>query len=366
MSAVEDGASRWTPWQRDIDRRRFLTVGAGLGAAAALSPMLFNPRRVLAGLTTRAPGSRPFPTRPAGQPQPDLAPELANIDHIIIVMMENHSFDNYFGMLPYRVPALASRVHGFPSVGPDGIPMATQTDSNGVAHRAFPMTTPCQPGAVSQSWTASHQAWDHGAMDGFLLGSSAAAMGYWDDSMLPFYYSLAAHFPVCDRYFSSTLCQTYPNRVFAMAGTAAGLISTDTPPPTVTPANGHIFDVLSAHNINWADYYASLPSPGLFGAAWAAQQQGTHLFGPLGTVPATVAAFAAACTAGTLPPVVMVETRLPVRQRGERAGHPGRADVRRPVSSTRSWARRRGRGRCSSSPTTSTAATTTTSLRRRR
>jgi phospholipase C len=222
--------------------------------------------------------------------------------------MENHSFDNYFGMLPRRVPALAARVDGFPAFGPDGVPTATQTDAAGVAHRAYPMTTSCQPGGVSQNWDASHDAWDQGAMDGFLIGSSAAAMGYWDDATLPFYYSLASNFPVCDRYFSSTLCQTYPNRVFAMAATAAGLIDTATPPPTVTPANGHIFQVLDHYGINWADYYAELPSPGLFGAAWAAQQQGTHLFGPLGSVPATVAAFSAICAAGTLPPVVMVET----------------------------------------------------------
>jgi phospholipase C len=300
--------SAWTPWQRPLDRRNFLKVGAGLGAAAALSPMLIDPRRVLAGVQTRAPGSLPFPGRPAGQPQPDLAPELANIDHIIIVMMENHSFDNYLGMLPYRVPALGGRVDGFPVLGSDSVPVATQTDSKGASHRAFPMTTPCQPGAVSQSWDASHQAWHQGAMDGFLVGSSPAAMGYWDDTTLPFYYSLAAQFPVCDRYFSSTLCQTYPNRVFSMAATAAGLISTDTPPPTVTPANGHIFDVLTSHGIDWADYYASLPSPGLFGAVWAAQQQGTHLFGPLGSVPATVAAFSAVCNSGMLAPVVMVET----------------------------------------------------------
>ena len=305
---MSGSTGRWTAWQRPIARRQFLRLGAGLGAAAALSPSLIDPARVLADVRTRRPGSLPFPGRPAGQPAPDLAPELANIDHIIVVMMENHSFDNYFGMLPHRVPGLAGRVDGFPSLGADGVPTVTQVDAHGVTHRAYPMSTPCQPGGVSQDWNASHHAWDHGAMDGFLIGSSPAALGYWDDATLPFYYSLAATFPVCDRYFSSTLCQTYPNRVFAMAGTAAGLISTDTPPPTVTPANGHIFDVLSHYGIGWADYYAELPSPGLFGAAWAAEQEGTHLFGPLGTVPSTIAAFSAACQSGTLPAVVMVES----------------------------------------------------------
>jgi len=294
------------PWNRRIRRRDFLKLGAGLAAAAAMPAGLLDIRRALAAGTLRQPGSLPFPGRPAGVPQPDLAPELANIDHIIIVMMENHSFDNYFGMLPHRVPALAGRVDGFPQLDGNGIPTVTQTDAAGATFHAFPMGTPCQQGDVSQSWSASHLAYDGGAMDGFLLGSSPAALGYWDDGILPFYYSLASSFPVCDQYFCSTLCQTYPNRVFMMAATAAGLVSTDTPPPTVTPANGHIWEVLNAHSINWADYYDELPSPGLFGAAWAAEQQGTHLFGPFAGPQATIAAFQAACTAG-LAPVVMVE-----------------------------------------------------------
>ena len=301
-----DGGLR-LPWQRPIRRRDFLALGAGAGALLAVGPSLVDPRRALASMALRQPGSLPFPDRPAGVPQPDLAPELANIEHIVIVMMENHSFDNYFGMLPYQAASLAGRVDGWPELGADGIPTTTQTDAAGAVHRAYPMTTPCQPGAVSQAWDASHQAWDHGAMDGFLLGSSPAALGYWDSATLPFYYSLAESFVVCDRYFASTMCQTYPNRVFAMAGTAAGLVSTDTPPPTVTPANGHIFDVLEQYGISWGDWYAELPSPGLFGPPWAAEREGTKLFGPFGSNPSTVAAFAAVCQANQLPAVVMVE-----------------------------------------------------------
>jgi phospholipase C len=295
---------------RRLRRREFLKLSGGLALAGALPLSFADPLRALAASgALRQPGSLPFPSRPAGVPQPDLAPDLANIDHIIIVMMENHSFDNYFGMLPYRTPALAGKVDGFPAVDSNGVPTVTQFDSRSQPHHAFPMPNACQQGAVSQSWTASHLAYDNGNLDGFVLdgASSPSALGYWDESILPFYYSLASTFPVCDRYFSSTLCQTYPNRVFLMAATAAGLISTDTPPPTVTPANGHIFSVLNAYNINWQDYYAELPSPGLFGAAWAAQQEGTHLFGPTAAPQGAIAAFQAACTAGTLAPVVLVE-----------------------------------------------------------
>src|SRR5262249_19620320 len=119
---------------------------------------------------------------------------------------------------------------------------------------------------------------------------------------------LATHFPVLDRFFCSTLAQTYPNRVFAMAATAAGLIATTNPPPEVHPPNGHIFDVLEAHGISWASFFTDLPSPGLFGRAWALQRLGRNLLGPSGTIQGTIAALRASIEAGTLPRFVMVET----------------------------------------------------------
>ncbi len=297
-----DGPPFTNPLAAPIRRRDFLRLGAGAALAAASLP-LSRPWSTFSDTAPlRTPGSLPFPDRPPGSLNPDLTPELANIDHIILVMMENHSYDNYLGMLrstPGR------HLDGF-TLGADGMPTATQVDPGGAVVRAFPAGTSCQ-GSVSQSWVASHEAWDHGAMDGFLRGSSHWAMAYWDHTTLPFYSWLASTFPVCDRWFSSTLCQTYPNRVFAMAGTAAGLVSTDTPPPTVAPPNGHIFDRLEDFGIPWATYYSELPTPGLFGATWAAEREGRNLFGPFGAPAATVAAFKAACLAGTLPAFVMVE-----------------------------------------------------------
>jgi phospholipase C len=290
------------PFGARLPRRDFLRIGAGAALAASLP--VARPWRVLSDTSTiRPPGSLPFPSRPAGSVNPELTPELANIDHIIVVMMENHSFDNYFGMVP-QLPGRHD-VDGF-TLAPDGMPTATQTAPNGTVVRAFPARTPCQ-GSVSQSWVASHQAWDFGAMDGFLEGSSSWAMAYWDGGTLPFYYWLAQHFPVCDRYFCSTLCQTYPNRVFSMAGSACGLTRTATPPPTVTPPNGHIFERLDHYGISWADYYTELPTPGLFGPPYVIEREGRNFLGPFGAPQATVAAFKAACIAGTLPSYVLVE-----------------------------------------------------------
>jgi phospholipase C len=295
--------------QPRLSRRRFLQGASALGLGMAAAPGALA-AEAFGARPLRAPGSLPFPARPAGEPQPDLAPELAPIEHVVLVMMENHSFDNYLGMLPYRVPARRGRVDGWPELGRDGVPTVVQPDAQGERFRAFPMANACQiKGSPSQSWVASHTAYDGGRMDGFVRASGEVAMGYWDDRVLPFYYSLAAQFPVCDRFFSSTLCQTYPNRVFAMAATAAGLINTGNPPPEVHPPNGHIFDVLEAHGISWGSYFTDLPSPGLFGRAWATQRLGRNLIGPGGTIDGTLAAVEASVTAGTLPSVVMIETQ---------------------------------------------------------
>ena len=79
---------------------------------------------------------------------------------------------------------------------------------------------------------------DGGRMDGFAR-QAPATMLYWDEPQLPFYYSLAKTFCVGDRWFASAPCQTYPNRRFMLAGTAFGLISTDTSSVTQDPPERH-------------------------------------------------------------------------------------------------------------------------------
>jgi phospholipase C len=85
-------------------------------------------------------------------------------------------------------------------------------------------------------------------------------MRYWDKHDLPFTYSLAEHFPIGERFFCSTLCQTYPNRRFFFAGTASGLISTNNTTFSVPAANGTIFDRLDAHTIDYGIYAQQLAS----------------------------------------------------------------------------------------------------------
>ncbi len=197
-------------------------------------------------MPTASPGARPVPSLPEGT---DI---LEHIDHIIVLMMENHSFDSYFGMLD-------------PSVGfqlENGMPTAQNLDSNGQIVRAFHMPSACQAETEpSQAWNASHTAYANGKNDGFVLGSGPVAMGYWTGDDIPFYYGLARTFPLASRWFCSTLCQTYPNRRFLMAGTAAGIISTDVDALSApAPPNGNIFERLDAHRISWKNYHSDVPS----------------------------------------------------------------------------------------------------------
>jgi len=189
----------------------------------------------------RHPGSLPDPSLPEGT---DTIPE---IDHIVVVMQENHSFDNYLGML--------GRGDGF-TLDHRGRPTNTNPDPSGGYVRAFHETDTSQAGHVTQSWDASHLQYGQGRNNGFIGPESSSdwSMAYYTGEEIPFYYSLAKTFPLCDRYFCSVLAQTYPNRRFLLAGTAFGLIATDTSSVTGIPPNGTIFDRLDAHNISWASY----------------------------------------------------------------------------------------------------------------
>jgi phospholipase C len=265
--------------------RRTILKGMAAGAGlAALGPAARAATAATNNSPLRSPGSLPFPNLPAG------TESLPQIKHIVILMMENHSFDSHFGML--------GRGEGFP-LAADGLPKATCLGTDGKPVRAYHAANLCQSGGgVSQSWNATHIAYNNGANDGFVRGSSSQAMAYYTAQDLPYYYALAQSFPVCDRYFCSVMAQTYPNRRFLMAATALGQVGDPLPglndPP---PPNGTIFDRLDDHRISWKDYFVDLPTVALF------PYQLTKNVGNV--VP--VADFFIDCALGTLPSVSLVD-----------------------------------------------------------
>jgi phospholipase C len=196
------------------------------------------------------PGERPDPSVPAGT---DMLPQ---IKHIVVLMMENHSYDNYLGML-------TGRGEGFP-LDTRGQPAVSNPDAGGTPVAPFRMSSTEQvAGAPCQSWHGSHVQWNAGKMDGFVTSTQtlvpeadpAIGMGYWTEQDLPFYHALARTFPLADRWFSSCLGPTFPNRRFLIAGTAHGLVD-DLPFHLLDyPPAGTIFDMLSRHDISWGNYH---------------------------------------------------------------------------------------------------------------
>ncbi len=201
-------------------------------------------------LLPQQPGERPDPSRPAG------TETLPEIQHIVVLMMENHSFDNYLG-------TMTGRGDGLP-LGADGLPAAENADKDGKPVRSYHLGSTHQvKDNPSQSWHATHQQWNDGGMDGFVTATQEAqpeadpgvAMGYWTEQDLPFYHGLARTFPVLDRWFASCLGPTFPNRRFLIAGTANGLVD-DLPLHLLDyPAAGTIFDSLTQHGISWTNYH---------------------------------------------------------------------------------------------------------------
>ena len=241
-------AARGRARRRDGGRHGRLARRPG---PAGRAPPRCRRAHAVAGRKLRKPGSLPYPDLPAGRDT------LPLIRHIVVLMMENHSYDNKLGML--NRPG----ADGF-TIGKNGKPTATNPYKNGKIQHAFRMPTTCQlSGQPAQDWLDSHIQYDHGKLDGFVeSGSGPVSMGYWQQQDQPFYYSLASTFPIADRYFCSLLGQTFPNRRYLMAATSLGMVN-DTL-PSGTPASGTIFDLLDAHHITWRNYYSTTPSTLLF------------------------------------------------------------------------------------------------------
>jgi phospholipase C len=177
--------------------------------------------------------------------------------HVVVLMKENHAFDNYFGTFP----------------GVDGIPPGISLP-DGHGGNVSPQwikgsSTPDLP----HSRAAELQAYDNGTMDGFAIASHAygpglenATMGYYDSRQIPWYWSTARTFTLADHYFQPVFGPTIPNRLYSFAGTAAGLTSNAINASSID--NQTVFDQLRARGISWT-YYSSeslpfLPLPEYF------------------------------------------------------------------------------------------------------
>jgi phospholipase C len=218
---------------------------------------------------------------------------LPDVDHVVILMMENHSFDDHFGRL--------GRGDGL-KVAADGTPLNYNPAADGGYILSYPMPNSAVPvdSMIGQNWNTSHLCWDNGTNMGFAKNCGPASMGHFTATQLTFYYSLASHFPIGDRYFSSVMAQTYPNRRFLIAATALGNIATDgTGISSQDAPNGTIFDRLDSYKITWKDYYPDLPTCALFLPEFENNQHDGKL--------APINDFLSDAAAGTLPQFSLVD-----------------------------------------------------------
>ena len=234
--------------------RRQVLGGAVVGAAGlTLASCSFLGGSSGSGVS----GTLPNPSLPEGT---DTIPQ---IDHIVIVMMENRSYDTILGVL--------GRGDGY-TLNSKGQPTNTNPNGNGQYIEAFHLPTECRSYTLpTNTWNPTHEAYDGGKMDGFITnGNGAAPMGYYTGTDIPFTYSLASTFPINDRYFCSLLGPTFPNRRYLISGTSDGLVDDfttfyDIPSDVQShPANGTIFDHLNKHSISWKDYFSVFPTIALY------------------------------------------------------------------------------------------------------
>jgi phospholipase C len=268
-------------------RRTFLRTVASATSALAISQDPVNAQR-----TTSAVEGTEAATLPS--------PQSSGINHVVVVTIENRSFDHFLGWVP----------------GADGKQAGlSYTDSKGAVHSTHalaPDYTGCGHPDPDHSYGQSRVAYDNGAMDGFLRAGSndTYAIGYYTQTDLPFYSALARNYMVCDRYFASILGPTFPNRMFLWAAQTDRL--GDTVALSSLPT---IFDRLAAARVSHRYYFNNLPFLSFWGFKYL-----------LST--GTFSEFLANAAAGTLPAVSFVDPNFTLLDDGTGNDDHPHADIR--------------------------------------
>jgi phospholipase C len=214
----------------NLSRRRFLSSAAGLGAAAALGP------ESLSALATPSYASLPNPAD-------------SGLEHIVVLCMENRSFDHYLGW----VPGADGRQQGL-----------SYTDDHGTAHRTHHLADTrngCGYNDPDHSYEGGRIQFNNGRLDGFRKGDNDDfALGYYTEADLPFYGPLVKHATTFDRYFCSILAPTYPHRFYTHAA-ATDRLSNSSETSTLPT----IWDRLADAGVSSRYYFSDLPFLALWG-----------------------------------------------------------------------------------------------------
>jgi phospholipase C len=196
--------------RNSFSRRDLLKIGAAAGAAnlaAALLPGC---------------GVGHNPPSPSPSPSSSGCSKLTDIEHVVIFIQENRSFDHYFGS--YR------GVRGFSEQSAAFQQPYPANTMNAPAGQLLPFhldtskTNAACTHDITHDWLPQHQSWNNGAMDGFVTSrlpinanDAVLAMSYYNRADLPYYYAVADAFTLCDNYFCSVIGPSDPNRIYTMA-----------------------------------------------------------------------------------------------------------------------------------------------------
>ncbi|MEU6665098.1 phosphocholine-specific phospholipase C [Streptomyces sp. NPDC046727] len=179
----------------EVNRRRFLQLAGATTAFTALSSSI---------------------QRAAALPARYRTGSLDDVEHIVVLMQENRSFDHYFGSLrgvrgfgdPRPVTQNGRSVWKQSDGTKDVLPFHPDADDLGLA---FIQDLP-------HGWNDGHTAFDNGKYDKWVPAKSATTMAYLTRDDIPFHYALADAFTVCDAYHCSFIGSTDPNRYYMWTG----------------------------------------------------------------------------------------------------------------------------------------------------
>jgi len=235
------------------------------------------------------PGALPADTLQPGAPHGAQIP----IDHIVVLMQENRSYDHYFGRI--------RRADGTPRGASNPNPLG------GAPIQPFHQKKYCETADLDHGWNGTHREWNNGLMDGFTAENvdptdptGSRTMGYYRRNDLRYYYKLYKTFAMSDQHFCSVLGPTFPNRYYLLAGTSFGHVNNAFPDLSGGEwTQPTIFNLLDAAQppISWKIYYSDLPFGFLFG----------YVRDRAATNTAPIAQFAIDAAAGTLPQVAFVD-----------------------------------------------------------
>ena len=262
------------------------------------------------------------------------------IEHVVYIVLENRTFDNYYGKLnegEERVPGIDAAAQE------NDVPQVFDATARTYPSTRFHLTEYCGFDDPAHGWGAIHRQVNGNKLDGYVQnnGADAPVMGQFEKQDLAYYYNLAKHSAVADRFFASVATSSWPNHYYTVSGTSGGYVNNDLPvidddqtrlQPSVDPETGEvklpetghvwrtIFDSLEEGGVSWKIYMTNIAIPMAFSnfKKWVATGHVT-----------TIAEYYKDVASGTLPQVAYLAPGVSVSDE-----HPGTGNHQRGMLQT--------------------------------